>query len=90
MRKKYFVQLSEKEREYAQQIITSRKHSTNLKKRANVLLMQLVLCGESRVLARTEQKLYLLIRYLRISGRRVQKDQVDRWLQVRCCVLWKL
>ena len=40
MRKKYFVQLSEKEREYAQQIITSRKHSTNLKKRANVLLMR--------------------------------------------------
>ena len=40
MRKKYFVQLSEKEREYAQQIITSRKHSMNLKKRANVLLMR--------------------------------------------------
>ena len=40
MRKKYFVQLSEKEREYAQQIIASRKHSNNLKKRANVLLMR--------------------------------------------------
>ena len=40
MRKKYFVKLSEKEREYAQQIIASPKCSNNLKKRANVLLMR--------------------------------------------------
>lgn len=39
MLKKYFVKLSEKELEYAQQIITSPKCSNNLIKRANVLLM---------------------------------------------------
>lgn len=40
MRKKYFVKISKKEREYAQKLIASRNCSTRLKKRANVLLMR--------------------------------------------------
>lgn len=40
MRKKYFVKLSEAEREYAQKMIESAKSSKTVKKRANVLLMR--------------------------------------------------